>query len=99
MMALYIERRPEARGAASAATILDSKLETHQQEKPAFRAHIDFQALKAHLPRHVQNVKDRNSSAKPEIVVQLYDQWVHLLGEVEHLRAERNANAKSMKVR
>ena len=46
----------------------------------------------------MQNAKDRNSSAKPEKVVQLYDQWVQLLGEVERLRAERNANAKSMKV-
>ena len=98
-MALYFECRPGARGAPSAATVLDSKPETHQREKLAFRANIDFQALKAHLPRHVQNVKDRNSDAKPEIVSQLYDQWVHLLGEVEHLRAERNANAKSMKVR
>ena len=44
-------------------------------------------------------MKDRNSDARPEKVVQLYDEWSHLLLEVERLRAERNANAKSMKVR
>ena len=99
MMALLFKCRPGVRGVNSAATSTDSKAETHQQDRPAFRAHIDFQALKALLPRHVQNVKNRNSSARPELVVQLYDQWVSLLGEVEHLRAERNANAKSMKVR
>ncbi len=82
-----------------AATSLDQGSGRPQQERPSFRAHIDFQALKADLPRHIQNAKDRNSSAKPEKVVQLYDQWVQLLGEVERLRAERNANAKSMKVR
>ena len=81
------------------ATSLDSTVGRQQEERPSFRAHIDFQALKANLPRHIQNAKDRNSSAKPEKVVQLHDQWLQLLGEVERLRAERNANAKSMKVR
>ena len=94
-----MHRRPGTRGALCGATNAGSKSGRLQREEPSFRAHIDFQALKANLPRHIQNVKDRNSSANPQKVVQLYDQWVHLLGEVERLRAERNANAKSMKVR
>ena len=89
-----------ARKGTRGATTLESSSERKDQRgEPIFRAHIDFQALKANLPRHIQNVKDRNSNAKPEKVVELYDQWVHLLGDVERLRAERNANAKSMKAR
>jgi hypothetical protein len=67
-------------------------------EQPSFRAYIDFQALKSNLSCHMQNVRNRNSDASPEKVVHLYEQWTHLLGEVEQLRAKRNANAKSMKV-
>ena len=67
-------------------------------EEPAFRASIDFQALKSNLSVHVQNARDRNSDADPEKVVQLYDRWTQMLMEVERLRSERNANAKAMKV-
>ncbi|CAK0784047.1 hypothetical protein CVIRNUC_007250 [Coccomyxa viridis] len=66
-------------------------------EEPTFRASIDFQALKSNLSVHVQNVRDRNSDADPEKVVQLYDRWTQMLMEVERLRSERNANAKAMK--
>jgi hypothetical protein len=81
---------------ACRAAIIDRQ---RGNEQPSFRAYIDFQALKSNLSCHIQNVRNRNSDASPEKVVHLYEQWTHLLGEVEQLRAERNANAKSMKVR
>ena len=91
---LYASSR--ARGTACRAAIIDRQ---RGNEQPSFRAYIDFQALKSNLSCHIQNVRNRNSDASPEKVVHLYEQWTHLLGEVEQLRAERNANAKSMKVR
>ena len=87
------------RRALCSAADVNGQTDGYRREEPSFRAYIDFQALKANLPRHIQNVKDRNSDARPEKVVQLYDEWSHLLLEVERLRAERKAKARDMKVR
>ena len=66
--------------------------------RPAYRAHIDFRFVKNNLDVVRQNVADRNSAADPDAVAALYDKWVSALDQVERLRAERNANAKAMKV-
>jgi len=66
---------------------------------PSFRAAIDFRALKASLPLAVANARDRRAvSADPELVARLYDEWRELQDELEKVRAERNDNAKAMKV-
>ena len=44
------------------------------------------------------NVVNRNSSADPGRVAQLYDKWRSLQTQAENIRTERNANAKAMKV-
>ena len=54
--------------------------------------------MKNNLDLVRQNVADRNSTADPDAVAALYDTWVGALEQVERLRAERNANAKAMKV-
>jgi len=67
---------------------------------PSFRAAIDFRALKASLPAAVANVEARRAvGADPELVVRLYDEWRALQDALERARAERNDNAKAMKVR
>ena len=69
-----------------------------QQNKSAFRAFLDFKALKADLDKHVQNCKNRNSNADPERVATLYDQYCEAQQRVDKAREDRNSNAKAMKV-
>lgn len=85
--ALAVDDRPEA------AQILHEADHT-----PSFRAFLDFKALKSDLDRHVQNCKDRKSSANPGKVATLYDQYCEAQKEVDKIREDRNQNAKAMKV-
>lgn len=68
------------------------------QHKPAFRAFLDFKALKADLDKHTQNCKNRNSAADPQKVASLYDQYCEATQRVDRTREDRNSNAKAMKV-
>ncbi len=67
-------------------------------DRPAFKAYLDFRFVKSNLDLLRKNVQNRNSSADPEAVAELYDDWVRLLEELESVRAERNATAKAMKL-
>ncbi len=71
---------------------------TAVQHKPAFRAFLDFKALKADLDKHVQNCKNRNILADPTKVASLYDQYCEATQRVDRTREDRNSNAKAMKV-
>ena len=96
-------RRRQLQGAAS-VTVQDPQLDTRtvpaatQLPKPAFKAFLDFKALKADLEKHVQNCQDRKSTADPAKVVSLYDQFCEAQQQVDSIREERNSNAKAMKV-
>ena len=68
------------------------------QRKPAFRAFLDFKALKADLDKHMQNCKNRNSNADPTKVAGLYDQYCEATQRVDRMREDRNSNAEAMKV-
>jgi len=68
-------------------------------DRLTFKAHLDFRFVKTNLELLRENVKNRNSPADPDVVVELYDKWVKVLEELERVRADRNANAKAMKVR
>ncbi|KAA6417157.1 MAG: seryl-tRNA synthetase, partial [Trebouxia sp. A1-2] len=70
---------------------------TAVQQKPAFRAYLDFKALKADLDEHVQNCKNRKSNADPTKVASLYDQYCEATQRVDRTREDRNSNAKAMK--
>ena len=96
-------RKRHFRLAAAAAysdlqTDTQSLSPTAQQQKPSFRAFLDFKALKADLDKHVQNCQARNSSAEPARVASLYDQYCEAQQQVDGVREERNSNAKAMKV-
>jgi hypothetical protein len=91
--------RPVHAVATPASAPATSAIPVAPHAAPAFKVAIDFKALKDNLQAVVQNCRDRNSQADPERAVQLYDEFVKLKGEVDGLRAERNANAAQMKVR
>jgi seryl-tRNA synthetase len=88
-----------ASATASAAPEAPSTSASHAQPAPAFKANLDFKAMKDNLETYVWNTKNRFSSADPAKVVELYDQFVKLKGEADNLRNERNENANAMKVR
>lgn len=75
-----------------------SAAEPAHPDRPFFKAYLDFRFVKSNLDLLRKNVKDRNSSADPDVVAKLYDVWVRLLEELERVRADRNANAKAMKL-
>lgn len=80
------------------ATSQDRTAEVANPERPLFKAYLDFRYVKANLSKMRENVKNRNSSADPDAVARLYDDWVRALEELESVRADRNANARAMKV-
>ena len=47
----------------------------------------------------VENCRRRNSAGDPQLVAQLYDEFVALNREADVVRKERNDNAASMKVK
>lgn len=67
-------------------------------KKIGLQAHIDWKSIRDNLEAIKTNVSNRNSSADPQKVADLYDRWRSLQTQAEDLRTERNANAKSMKV-
>lgn len=77
---------------------LSHAVPTAAQHKPAFRAFLDFKALKANLDKHVENCKNRKSNADPTKVASLYDQYCEATQRVDRMREDRNSNAKAMKV-
>ncbi|KAM3237777.1 serine-tRNA ligase, chloroplastic/mitochondrial isoform X1 [Capsicum chacoense] len=72
---------------------------THENQvvKPQWKAAIDFKWIRDNKDSVALNIKNRNSNANLELVVQLYDKLLNVQKEVEKLRAERNAVANKMK--
>ncbi|KAG8090552.1 hypothetical protein GUJ93_ZPchr0011g28748 [Zizania palustris] len=65
--------------------------------KPQWKATIDFKWIRENTDTVAANIRDRNSTANLDLVLQLYDEYIALQKEVERLRAERNAVANKMK--
>jgi seryl-tRNA synthetase len=65
--------------------------------KPQWKAAIDFKWIRENTDAVAANIRDRNSAANLDLVLQLYDEYLALQKEVERLRAERNAVANKMK--
>ncbi len=58
---------------------------------------LDFKYIKDNLDAVRENIKNRNVTANPEKVVELYDKRNEVLQELEDLRRQRNENAARMK--
>ncbi|GAV83257.1 tRNA-synt_2b domain-containing protein/Seryl_tRNA_N domain-containing protein [Cephalotus follicularis] len=65
--------------------------------KTQWKAAIDFKWIRDNKEAVAVNIKNRNSNANLELVLQLYDKMSHLQKEVEQLRGERNVVANKMK--
>ncbi|TYI28395.1 hypothetical protein ES332_A05G241900v1 [Gossypium tomentosum] len=78
--------------AAPAAETSDIKV-----VKPQWNAAIDFKWIRDNKEAVAVNIKNRNSNANLELVLQLYDKMLNLQKEVERLRGERNNVAIKMK--
>ncbi|BDA51395.1 Serine-tRNA ligase [Coccomyxa sp. Obi] len=52
-----------------------SAAESADLDRPFFKAYLDFRFVKSNLELLRKNVKDRNSSADPNVVAELYDDW------------------------
>ncbi|KAL8231940.1 hypothetical protein R6Q57_001718 [Mikania cordata] len=65
--------------------------------KPQWKAAIDFKSILENKSAVAENLKNRNSSANLELVLELYQRLLELQKEVEDLRYERNTVANKMK--
>ncbi|CAN1345856.1 Serine--tRNA ligase, chloroplastic/mitochondrial [Linum perenne] len=96
---------------SSAAPIQTTPPRTDNVEvsKPQWKAAIDFKWIRDNREAVAANIKSRNSNARLELVLELYDNMLAVqkvstgtslafkYQEVERLRAERNAVANKMK--
>ncbi|KAG2320011.1 hypothetical protein Bca52824_013224 [Brassica carinata] len=65
--------------------------------RPQWKAAIDFKWIRDNKEAVETNIKNRNSNANLEAVLELYEDMVNLQKEVEGIREERNNVAKKMK--
>ncbi|XP_019087218.1 PREDICTED: serine--tRNA ligase, chloroplastic/mitochondrial-like isoform X2 [Camelina sativa] len=65
--------------------------------QPQWKASIDFKWIRDNKEAVEINIKNRNSNANLDAVLELYENMVNLQKEVERLREERNNVAKKMK--
>jgi seryl-tRNA synthetase len=89
--------------AASAAAVVDAPdASTSQQgapaEGPAYRAFVDFKFVRDNVEAVAANCRNRLSTADPQLVARLYEEYVRAQQETDKLRAARNENSSAMKV-
>ncbi|WOL18511.1 hypothetical protein Cni_G27308 [Canna indica] len=65
--------------------------------KPQWKAAIDFKWIRDNKDVVASNIRNRNSNANLDLVLELYEKFLNLQKEVERLRAERNVVANKMK--
>ncbi|XP_015885274.1 serine--tRNA ligase, chloroplastic/mitochondrial isoform X1 [Ziziphus jujuba] len=65
--------------------------------KPQWKAAIDFKWIRDNKDAVAANIRNRNSNANLELVLELYEKMSNLQKEVERLRGERNLVANKMK--
>ncbi|KDP41417.1 hypothetical protein JCGZ_15824 [Jatropha curcas] len=65
--------------------------------KPQWKAAIDFKWIRDNKDAVALNIKNRNSNANLELVLELYEKMLAVQKEVERLRGERNFVANKMK--
>ncbi|XP_065847649.1 serine--tRNA ligase, chloroplastic/mitochondrial isoform X2 [Euphorbia lathyris] len=80
------------RALSATAPTTDSKVKPHQ-----WKAAIDFKWIRDNKDAVSLNIKNRNSNANLELVLELYDKMLAVQKEVDELRRERNAVANKMK--
>ncbi|XP_031120691.1 serine--tRNA ligase, chloroplastic/mitochondrial [Ipomoea triloba] len=82
------------------STVADAPTATEDSKAakpPQWKAAIDFKWIRENKEAVAVNIKNRNSNANLELVLELYERLLNVQKEVERLRAERNAVANKMK--
>ncbi|OIV97880.1 hypothetical protein TanjilG_12637 [Lupinus angustifolius] len=74
-----------------------SKSQNEKGGKPQWKATIDFKWIRDNKDDVAANIRNRNSDADLDLVLNLYDKMFNLQKEVERVRTERNAVASKMK--
>ncbi|KAH7848836.1 hypothetical protein Vadar_008784 [Vaccinium darrowii] len=88
---------PRALSAAPAIQATPSPNPDERVVKLQWKAAIDFKWIRDNKAAVAANVKNRNSNANLELVLELYERMLNVQKEVERLRAERNVVANKMK--
>ena len=91
-------RRRLGKALCSTATPLELDTAT-DVEVPPFNAFLDFRFVQENLDLVRENCRRRKAQADPDTVARLYSEYIAAKLKSERLRAERNENAKAMKVR
>ncbi|KAL4426351.1 hypothetical protein ABPG77_004645 [Micractinium sp. CCAP 211/92] len=99
---MSLSTRPGAAAAAVEPVQADAPPASAQQaggpaEPPAFRAFIDFKFVRDNVEAVAANCRNRLSTADPQVVAQLYEEYVKAQQETDRLRAARNENSSAMK--
>ncbi|KAI4337669.1 hypothetical protein L6164_016054 [Bauhinia variegata] len=92
---------PHLIGALSTSSAVQTSSDTESPYniggKPQWKAAIDFKWIRDNEEAVAANIKNRNSNANLELVLELYEKLLNLQKEVERIRAERNTVANKMK--
>ncbi|XP_078172214.1 seryl-tRNA synthetase isoform X2 [Carex rostrata] len=83
--------------AAAAVATEEEQKAAFAVKPPQWKAAIDFKWIRDNKDMVAANIKNRNSNANLELVLELYEKFLNLKKEVDRLRAERNAVANKMK--
>ncbi|XVE55535.1 hypothetical protein DITRI_Ditri03aG0166600 [Diplodiscus trichospermus] len=86
-----------ALSAPAVAAAPATEVSNNKVVKPQWKAAIDFKWIRDNKELVAVNIKNRNSNANLELVLELYDKMLNLQKEVERLRGERNNVANKMK--
>ncbi|KAJ7958978.1 Serine--tRNA ligase [Quillaja saponaria] len=81
----------------SPATQATTTTRDEKDVRPQWKAAIDFKWIRDNKEAVVANIKNRNSNANLELVLELYEKMLNLQKEVERVRGERNVVANKMK--
>ncbi|KAK4488880.1 hypothetical protein RD792_004670 [Penstemon davidsonii] len=90
---LLVRALSSSSSSSAAASPDESKVVKGTQWKAA----VDFKWIRDNKEAVAVNIKNRNSNANLDLVLQLYDKLLNVQKEVERLRSERNIVANKMK--
>ncbi|KAF3445916.1 hypothetical protein FNV43_RR11093 [Rhamnella rubrinervis] len=82
---------------ATTTTRTTTKTSDEKVLNPQWKAAIDFKWIRDNKDAVVVNIRNRNSNANLELVLELYEKMSNLQKEVERVRGERNLVANKMK--
>ncbi|XP_030454625.2 serine--tRNA ligase, chloroplastic/mitochondrial isoform X1 [Syzygium oleosum] len=97
-VARALSSAPAAQPAASTSSKVATKTNSDDQlAKTQWNASIDFKWIRDNKDAVAANIRNRNSNADLELVLELYAKMLEIQKEVERLRGERNVVANKMK--